>query len=125
VLLGSGWNKKKPRNIPIQVLDFEEKWTATQRESFLDLRAALSDPEMMVPPRAGAKKRVVTDASKVGYGAVLLQQETNEEERPVEYIARKLKGGNRDTQQPKRRRVHLYGQFASRGTISTDISSKQ
>jgi RNase H-like domain found in reverse transcriptase/Reverse transcriptase (RNA-dependent DNA polymerase) len=93
VLLGSGWNKKKPRNIPFPILDFEEKWTVTQRESFLDLRAALSDPEMMVPPRAGAKKRVVTDASNVGYGAVLFQQETNEEWSPVEYIARKLKVG--------------------------------
>jgi RNase H-like domain found in reverse transcriptase len=78
-----------------------------------------------VPPRAGAKKRVVTDASNVGYGAVLLQQGTNEEWRPVEYIARKLKGGNRDTQQPKNRPVHLYGQFANGGTNPTDISSKQ
>jgi RNase H-like domain found in reverse transcriptase len=60
---------------------------------FLDLRAALADPELMVPPRAGAKKGVVTNASNIGYGAVLLQQEKNSERRPIEYIARKLKGG--------------------------------
>jgi RNase H-like domain found in reverse transcriptase len=84
VLLRSGWNKKKPRNIPVQALNFEEKWTKIQGSAFLDLRAELADPELMVPPRAGAKKRVVTDPSNVIYGAVLLQQEKNDEWRTVE-----------------------------------------
>jgi RNase H-like domain found in reverse transcriptase len=78
VLHGSGWNKKKQRNATIQVADFPEKWTTKQKDAFLDLRAAVSQPELMVPPRSEAKKRVVTDASNVGYGAVLLQQEKNE-----------------------------------------------
>jgi RNase H-like domain found in reverse transcriptase/Integrase zinc binding domain len=51
----------------------------------------------MVPPRTGARKHVVSDASNLGYGAELLQFEEvagqEGEWRPVAFIARKLTGG--------------------------------
>jgi hypothetical protein len=72
-----GWKKEKQCNAHIPVPDFQEKWTATQRDAFLDLWAAVSGPELMVPPRAGATKRLVTDVSIIGYGAVVIEQKTN------------------------------------------------
>jgi RNase H-like domain found in reverse transcriptase len=39
------------------------------------VRAAIGDPLILVPPRTGARKRVVSGASNIGYGAVLLHFE--------------------------------------------------
>jgi RNase H-like domain found in reverse transcriptase/Reverse transcriptase (RNA-dependent DNA polymerase) len=93
----TGWNKKKKKRVPIKAPDFAERWTQRQQVAFEDVRAALADPVHIVPPRTGARKRVVSDASNLGYGAVLLQFEEvagqEGEWRPVAFIARKLTGG--------------------------------
>jgi hypothetical protein len=85
--------KKKQKSVPVRIPEFEERWGDRQRRAFRHLRDAIADPEVMTPPHSDRKKRVVTDASNIGYGAVLLQQELDESWRPIAYIARKLQGG--------------------------------
>jgi RNase H-like domain found in reverse transcriptase len=82
-----------PDSVPIRIPEYKERWGDRHRRAFRHLRNAITDPEVMTPPHSDRKKRVVTDASNIGYGAVLLQQELDESWRPIDYIARKLQGG--------------------------------
>jgi transposase InsO family protein len=95
LLSGTGWNKKKQKSVPVRIPEFSERWGDRQRRAFRHLRDAIADPEIMTPPHTDRKKRVVTDASNIGYGAVLLQLQPGPDEswRPIAYIARKLQGG--------------------------------
>jgi RNase H-like domain found in reverse transcriptase len=74
-LHGKTWNRKKRKRAPVHVPDFGIRSTQRQQDAFEDVRSAIADPMILVPPRTGARKRVVSDASNVGYGAVLLQFE--------------------------------------------------
>jgi hypothetical protein len=65
VLKDTGWDKKK-NSVPNKLPDFVERRTQRQQDAFEDLRAALADPVHMVPPRTGARKHVVSDASNLG-----------------------------------------------------------
>jgi RNase H-like domain found in reverse transcriptase len=53
----------------------------------------MAAPEFVVPTRAGARKTLVTDASKYALGCVLIQQESSGQWLPVAFGSRKLKGG--------------------------------
>jgi RNase H-like domain found in reverse transcriptase len=92
VLKGTAWNKKKPRRKVIELNDWDSRWKETQHEAFLRLREVLADPGFLVPAREGARKRLCTDASRYGIGAVLLQQEDTGSWLPVNFASRKLKG---------------------------------
>jgi transposase InsO family protein len=92
VLSGSGFNKKKPKGREVVIPEFEKKWGPEQRKAWGDLKADLSSPEMLVAPTRGAEKKLLTDASSYGVGAVLLQEGGSGDWKPVAFAARKLKG---------------------------------
>jgi hypothetical protein len=75
MLKGTNWNAKKPRRRVIDLDDWAERWGDSQREASLRLREVLADPGFLVPARLGVRKRLCTDASRYGLGAVLLQHE--------------------------------------------------
>ena len=91
VLEGSGFNKKKPKKKIIKIPDFDKKWTDRQREAWKDLKAELSNPDFLASPKDGLKKKIMSDASNYGLGAVLLQEEEGQW-RPIGFISKKLKG---------------------------------
>ena len=105
VLKGTGWNVKKSKRKTAKIADFSRRWGAAQVAAFEDLRDTMSTPAVLTSPKQGSPKRLVTDASSIGYGAVLLQWEgegvpppvadgeTNDGWRPVLFLGRSLKGG--------------------------------
>jgi RNase H-like domain found in reverse transcriptase len=92
VLQGSGCNKKKPRHRSVEIPKFSEKWGSAQSDAWLDLKQELSNPTILVAPKRGFDKKLMTDASSYGVGAVLLQEDDNGNWRPIAFAARKLKG---------------------------------
>jgi hypothetical protein len=72
VLKGAAWNKKKPRRKVLELKDLDSRWNEAQNEAFLRLREVLADPGFLDPARDRARKRLCTDASRYGIGAVLL-----------------------------------------------------
>lgn len=92
MLKGTKWNKKKKKSQPIQLPNWKEKWKEPQSEAFYRLREIISDPQFLVPPRPGAKKRLVTDASQYGLGVMLLQDEGDRGWLPLGFASRKLRG---------------------------------
>jgi hypothetical protein len=107
VFRDTSWSRKKSKRAPVRVPDFEARRTQRQQNGFEEVRAAIADPMILVPPRAGARKRVVSGASNIGGGLDANKKEgsglegqskgsgTEEqgEWRPVDFIARKLNGG--------------------------------
>jgi transposase InsO family protein len=93
VLDGTPWNRKKRKGATIRVPDWAARWGLEQRMAFEDLRTEMGRPEFLVPARPGADKRMVTDASRYGFGAVLLQLEGARGWQPVGFASRKLTGG--------------------------------
>eukprot|EP00171_Calliarthron_tuberculosum_P011706 IDg11706t1 len=75
LLEGSGFNKKKAKSKPVVIKEFEKKWGSDQAKAWADLKMDLCDPRILVSPKNGAEKRIMSDASSYGLGAVLLQQE--------------------------------------------------
>ena len=91
VLEGSGFNKKKPKRKPVKIHDFDKKWGEAQKSAWKDLKDDLSNPQFLASPKDGASKKVMSDASDYGLGAVLLQEEENCW-RPIGFASKKLKG---------------------------------
>lgn len=121
VLVGTGWNKKKPKRRKVVVSDWEQRWGERQRLAFEALRELMSRPEFLVAPRPSAPKKLVCDASDYGLGAVLLQLEGDRGWLPVAFASRKQKGAEaRYTVSEKeclavlfglcKFREHLYGE---------------
>jgi hypothetical protein len=92
VLEGTQWNKRKRKGEILRLAVWEQRWWKAQKESFEKLRDVLSDPLLLMPARANAKKRLCTHASKYGLGAALLQWEVQMGWLPVGFASRKLKG---------------------------------
>ena len=92
VLKGTAWNKKKPKGQKIHIFGWKEKWRKLQEDAFTDLGAELASSTLLVACEYGERKRLITDASGVGYGAVLLQEQSPDDFRPVMFLSRKLKG---------------------------------
>ena len=65
------------------------KWTPECEAAFKDLKDCLCNEPVLQCPDLSRPFVVQTDASGVGLGAVLLQGE-GEDQRPVQYISRKL-----------------------------------
>ena len=92
MLEGTTWNKRKPKNLKIHIPDWDKKWGKDQVAAFEDLKKELADPTFLVTCEMGKPKRLVTDASGIGYGAALLQEQQPDDWRPVMFLSRKLKG---------------------------------
>ena len=93
VLIGTGWNKKKKRKSQkVFIPNWDERWGERQRDAFEGLREILAQPDFLVAPRVDAAKKLVTDASDYGLGAVLLQFEDDLGWLPVAFASRKQKG---------------------------------
>jgi hypothetical protein len=92
VVKGTAWNKKKHRRKVIELKDWDNRWKEAQQEAFLRLREVLADPGFLVPAREWARKRLCTDASRYGIGAVLLHLEDTGRWLPVGFASRMLKG---------------------------------
>ena len=87
-------NKKKPKNKPVCVPDFENRWTEAQLAAWKDIKSDLCNPVYLVAPNHRAEKFLMTDASSYGIGAFLLQRATGRDRRwdPISFASRKLKG---------------------------------
>jgi transposase InsO family protein len=92
VLVGTGWKKKKKKRDRVYIPHWESKWNEKPRTAFETLRDELTSPEFVAPIRSGAKKKLVTDASKYGLGVVLIQEEQVGKWLPVAFGSLKLKG---------------------------------
>ena len=65
-------------------------WDNEQAESFEELKRALSNEPVLACFKLGGPTVLVTDASPVGLGGVLLQKQAMGELKPVAYISRSL-----------------------------------
>jgi hypothetical protein len=65
-------------------------WDSEQVESFEELKRALSNEPVLACFKLDGPTVLVTDASPVGLGGVLLQEQTTGELKPVAYISRSL-----------------------------------
>eukprot|EP00171_Calliarthron_tuberculosum_P002219 IDg2219t1 len=91
VLKGTGFSKKKRRGKILNVPDWNSRWGSLQVEAWQTLKDALSDPQILVAPKRGLPKKVMSDASSYGLRGVLLQQEENGDWLPVAFTSRQLK----------------------------------
>ena len=66
------------------------KWDTKEEEAFEQIKKLLTNAPVMAYFAKDAKTRLVTDASPVGLGAVLEQQQEDGSYRPVYYASRKL-----------------------------------
>jgi len=83
VLVGTNWNKKKRKAVSVVIPEWDSRWTLRQQEAFRDLRKELSNPCLLPTVSARAEKILVSDASEVGVGVVLLQKEEKGRFRPL------------------------------------------
>ena len=70
---------------PIQVV-----WNKTRDHAFQELKRRISTPPILKLPYVTKLFIVQTDASHIGIGAVLLQEDAAGEKRPVAFASRKL-----------------------------------
>jgi hypothetical protein len=60
-LEGTAWNRKNRRKSDkVHVPDWGNRYGAEQRKAFENLKDEMASPEFLVPPRAGARRRLVT-----------------------------------------------------------------
>jgi hypothetical protein len=108
----------------VVVADWAERWKGPQVRAFEALREILAHPYFLVAPRSLASKKLVTDLSMNGLGAVLLQWEGDDAGwLPMAFASRKQKGAEvRFTVTEKeciavlfglhKFRQHLYGEIS-------------
>ena len=65
-------------------------WTDARERSFQELKKRISEPPILKLPDVSQPFILQTDASHVGIGALLLQEDSAGEKRPVAYASRKL-----------------------------------
>jgi len=66
------------------------EWTLEQQEAFEALQNVLISSKVMAYYRPKAKTNIVVDTSPYGLGAILNQQQSNGEYRPVAYASKTL-----------------------------------
>ncbi len=66
------------------------RWTAQCESSFNKLKATLQEATLLAHPDFSKPFRLQTDASNLGLGAVLLQQNINAQWQPIAFISRSL-----------------------------------
>ena len=65
-------------------------WTVRQSRAFNDLKSVLSSEQVLACFKLGFPTLLITDASPVGLGAVLVQKQGDNEFKPIAYISRSL-----------------------------------
>ena len=65
-------------------------WKQEQEDAFLKIKEKLCSTEVMKFPDFNKPFRLTTDASKIGYGAILEQEDDNGEIRPVAFASKTL-----------------------------------
>ena len=68
----------------------EWEWTSETEKSFNDMKRALVSKPCLAYYKIGAPTLVISDASPVGLGAVLLQEQADGQNKPVAYASRSL-----------------------------------
>ena len=66
------------------------RWEKEHAQSFNDLKHALSNKPVLACFKLGSPTVLVSDASPVGLGGVLLQEQDSGELKPIAYISRSL-----------------------------------
>jgi len=67
------------------------KWTDALTTQFLDVRSSILDSPLLIPPNPDKTFHLFTDASGVGLGAVLKQEDINNKLQPIGFYSYKLK----------------------------------
>jgi len=70
---------------PVEVV-----WNETREHAFQELKRRISTPPILKLPDVTKPFILQTDASHIGIGAVLLQEDAAGEKRPVAFASRKL-----------------------------------
>ena len=68
----------------------EWRWGPREDKAFRDVKSRLTHAPVMAYHRQGAPTRLTTDASSVGIGAILEQEQEDGSYRPIYYASRKL-----------------------------------
>jgi len=68
----------------------EVKWNEARERSFQELKRRISSPPILRLPDVSQPFILQTDASHLGIGAVLLQEDSAGEKRPIAFASRKL-----------------------------------
>ena len=66
------------------------QWSDECQKSFERIKRILSSPPVLVPPEYSKYFKLYVDASEVGIGAVLVQDDEHGIERPISYFSKKL-----------------------------------
>ncbi|MCG8431885.1 MAG: hypothetical protein MJA29_12015, partial [Candidatus Omnitrophica bacterium] len=82
--------------------DVKWKWGQEQEHAFQKLKQAISTEPCLAYFQLGAETVVISDASPVGLGAILMQRQTDNELRPVAYASRSLTDTERRYSQMER-----------------------
>ena len=103
-------------------------WEKEQAKAFKALKEALSDAPVLACFSLNAPTYVITDASPVGLGAILLQGQVNGEHKPIAYVSWSLTSTERRYSQIEHEalgcvwaveRLHNY-LFGTKFTLLTD-----
>ena len=70
--------------------DGKWQWSAKESKAFLEIKDLLTRAPVMAYHRQGATTRLTADASPVGVGAILEQEQEDGTHRPIYYASRKL-----------------------------------
>lgn len=70
--------------------DIAWRWTSKESQAFQEIKDKLTQAPVMAYHQHGAATRLTTDASPVGLGAVLEQEQEDGSYRPIYYASRKL-----------------------------------
>lgn len=91
MLAGASWNQKKYKRQPVQIENWDEKWSAALRAAWRDVKVALRNPNILAAPRHGAEKRLEMDAGDASIRGLLLQIIADgDRSEPLGFTARKL-----------------------------------
>ncbi len=66
------------------------KWTEVEQAAFQEVKSRMTTAPVMAYYKLEADTYVITDASPVGLGAMLMQEQEDKEYKPVHYASRKL-----------------------------------
>ena len=67
-------------------------WGEDQDRAFCALKQALSSREVMAHPKIDEPYKLYTDASDYAIGAILVQEDEDGVEMPLQYLSKKLEG---------------------------------
>ena len=97
-------------------------WGPTQDEAFKEIKAELARPTTLALYKPDAPTKICADASAYGLGAVLLQQQHEDEWKPVAFASRSMTETERRYSQIKKEALALCGH--ARSSLATSSESQ-